>query len=415
MAARLNRAKNLKRVAWTALVAGKGIFVTCFNRAIIKLTPIFFRAILTATAIVVAGFLIYFLGDVLPLHGSGRVNSHVEARPYPARYWQKLNEGRVLCNLCIQTCVIAPGRLGLCRVRVNRRGSLYTLVYGRLAATQVAPIEKDGMKHALPGSRVLAIATAGCNFSCQQCHNWDITQRGPNQVRARYFTPAEVVNLAIKSDARTITGLINEPTVFFEFLYDVAIQARARGLRMQFHTNGAIAEEPLRTLLNRVDQVVVDLKGFCPQVYQQYYGGCLDATLRSLEIIHEEGAWLEITNLVIPTVNDCFNHIRSMSRWIVDNLGSDVPLHFTRFHPSYRLAHLPPTPVETLERAHQIAREEGVKFVTIGNVPGHRYNSTFCPATGKRLVHRVHFSVVYNRVVDGKSPFTGRPVPGIWE
>ncbi|HSV31715.1 MAG TPA: AmmeMemoRadiSam system radical SAM enzyme [Atribacteraceae bacterium] len=338
-----------------------------------------------------------------------------EAGAVAARFWEPLNDGRARCLLCAHFCVVPPGERGICRVRENREGALYTLVYGRLATFPIAPIEKDGMYHALPGTEVLAIATAGCNFRCQQCHNWHITQRGPEDVGARWFTPQEVVDLALRAGARTITGTINEPTVFYEFLYDVAVLARQEGLRMQFHTNGAIAEEALRALLRRIDQAVVDLKGFCPATYREYYGGCLDTVLRTLRIIREEGAWLEITNLVIPTVNDCLEGIRAMSEWIVENLGPDVPLHFTRFHPAYRLTHLPATPIETLEKAHAIARETGINFVTIGNVPGHRYNSTFCPDTGERLIHRVHFTVMENKIVDGRSPFSGRPVPGVWE
>lgn len=341
--------------------------------------------------------------------------ANVEVRGTEARYWQQLDRGRVKCLLCVHYCIIASGKRGKCRVRENRGGRLYTLVYGVLAANQIAPIEKDGMKHALPGTDVLAIATAGCNFGCKQCHNWHITQRGPEEVRSRRFTPQSVVNLALQRGARTITGSINEPTIFFEFLYDVAILARQADLRMQFHTNGAITEDPLRALLQRFDQVVVDLKGFCPVIYQEYYGGCLESVLRSLRIIKEEGAWLEITNLVIPGINDCMNMIRAMSEWILDNLGPDVPLHFTRFHPSFQLTHLPPTPLETLEKAHRMAREAGINFVTIGNVPGHRYNSTFCPCTGERLIHRIHFTVVYNKIKNGRSPFSDRPVPGIWE
>ncbi|MCL0076762.1 AmmeMemoRadiSam system radical SAM enzyme [Dehalococcoidia bacterium] len=342
--------------------------------------------------------------------------AHVEVRGMEARFWQQLDDGRVQCLLCVHYCIVAPGERGICRVRENREGRLYTVVYGLLASTMIAEIEKDGMQHALPGTKVLAIATASCNFRCKQCHNWHITQHRPEDVRAREFTPQEVVDLALRRGARTITGTINEPTVFFEFLYDVAVLARQQGLRMQFHTNGAIAEEPLRALLQRLDQAVVDLKGFCPTVYREYFGGCLDSVLRTLKIIKEEGAWLEITNLVIPTVNDCTDEIRAMSEWILEYLGPDVPLHFTRFHTAYRLTHLPATPIETLEEAHAIAREVGINFVTIGNVPGHRYNSTFCPCTGKRLIHRVHFSVMYNRVTDdGRSPFSGRPVPGIWE
>lgn len=336
-------------------------------------------------------------------------------RPVEARFWEPLTNNRVQCTLCTHYCIVAPGRRGICRVRENRDGRLYTLVYGHLASTTMAPIEKDGMKHALPGTRVLALATAGCNFRCKQCHNWHITQRRPEEVRARRLTPGQVVDYALQQGAHTITGSINEPTIFYEFLYDVAVLARQQGLRMQFHTNGAIAEKPLRALLGRIDQAVVDLKGFCHETYQRYYGGNLDTVLQTLRIIKEEGAWLEITNLVIPTVTDCLEQIRAMCEWIVENLGPDVPLAFTRFHPSYRLTHLPATPVRTLEAAHRIAREAGLNFVTLGNVPGHRYNSTFCPHTGERLIYRVHFNVVYNRIENGRSPFSGRPVPGIWE
>ncbi|MCI2424606.1 AmmeMemoRadiSam system radical SAM enzyme [Candidatus Acetothermia bacterium] len=341
--------------------------------------------------------------------------THVEVSAVEARFWEQLDGKRVRCLLCVHYCIIPAGRRGICRVRENIEGRLYTLVYGLLASTMIAPIEKDGMQHALPGTDVLAIATAGCNFRCKQCHNWHITQRGPEEVRARRFTPQEVVDFALRRGARTITGTINEPTVFFEFLYDVAILAREAGLRMQFHTNAGIAEEPLRALLKRVDQVVVDLKGFCPAIYREYYGGCLEGVLRTLKIIREEGAWLEITNLVIPTVNDCMDQIRAMSEWIIKHLGPDVPLHFTRFVPAFKLTHLPRTPITTLEMAHRVAREAGINFVTIGNVPGHRYNSTFCPCTGERLIHRIHFHVIYNKIVDGRSPFSGRPVPGIWE
>ena len=176
-----------------------------------------------------------------------------------------------------------------------------------------------------------------------------------------------------------------------------------------------MARSPKNHFAHWLDQAVVDLKGFCPAVYREYFGGCLDSVLRTLKIIKEEGAWLEITNLVIPTVNDCMDKIKAMCEWILKNLGPDVPLHFTRFFPAYRLTHLPPTPIETLEEAHRIAREVGLNFVTIGNVPGHRHNSTFCPCTGERLIHRIHFTVVYNKVINGRSPFSGRPVPGIWE
>jgi len=365
--------------------------------------------------IIVIGAILVGLTFVFLLPDADLPEQEPIAFEHEAMFFQEMADNKVQCQLCFWNCIIPEGHRGICRVRANREGRLYTLVYGLLASTMIAEIEKDGMQHALPGTRVLAIATAGCNFRCKQCHNWHITQRGPEDVRARQFTPQEVVDLALRRGARTITGTINEPTVFFEFLYDVAILAREQGLRMQFHTNGAIAEEPLRALLQRIDQAVVDLKGFCPAVYREYFGGCLEGVLRTLKIIKEEGAWLEITNLVIPGVNDCIEEIRAMSEWILENLGPDVPLHFTRFHPAYRLTHLPATPIETLEEARRIAKELGINFVTLGNVPGHRYNSTFCPCTGERLIHRVHFAVVYNKIIDGRSPFSGRPVPGVWE
>ncbi|MCD5417706.1 AmmeMemoRadiSam system radical SAM enzyme [Candidatus Bipolaricaulota bacterium] len=378
-----------------------------------KRTLIFISVVIV---IIVATVLLMPPDHLAPVVIDQPAPADVEVTTVEARFWKQLSDGRVHCRLCFLYCIIPEGGRGICRVRANKEGRLYTLVYGLLASTMIAPIEKDGMQHALPGTDVLAIATAGCNFHCKQCHNWTITQRGPEDVRARWFTPQEVVDLALRRGARTITGTINEPTVFFEFLYDVAVLARQQGLRMQFHTNAAIAEEPLRALLQRLDQAVVDLKGFCPAVYRKYFGGCLDSVLRTLKIIKEEGAHLEITNLVIPTVNDCTDEIRAMSEWILEYLGPDVPLHFTRFVPAFRLTHLPRTPVRTLEKARHIAREVGINFVTIGNVAGHRYNSTFCPCTGERLIHRVHFSVMYNKVTpDGRSPFSGRPVPGVWE
>ncbi len=378
--------------------------------------------ILFSAIVIIAAALLYHawaaapIAEPLPRQAPPRPLAQLaEPGVHEARFWQPMDDGRVRCYLCMHDCVIAEGRRGICRVRENREGRLYTLVYGLLAATMVAPIEKDGMGMALPGTDVLAIATAGCNFRCKQCHNWHITQRYPEDVRAREFTPQEVVDYALRRGARTITGTINEPTVFFEFLYDVAVLARPQGLRMQFHTNAAIAEEPLRALLKRTDQVVVDLKGFCPDIYRRYYGGCLERVLRTLKIIREEGRWLEITNLVIPGVNDCLKEIRAMSEWIVEHLGPDVPLHFTRFFPAFKLTHLPSTPIRTLEEAREIAREAGINFVTIGNVSGHKYNSTFCPQCGEKIIHRVHFSVLRKNITDGRCDFCRHPIPGIWE
>jgi len=333
----------------------------------------------------------------------------------PARFYVPLAGDRVRCTLCFHKCVIPPGMPGVCRVRRNHEGRLYTVVYGRPVGLQTDPIEAEPMYHMMPGHRNLGVYTVSCNFRCQQCHNWHITQRGPEEVQALRYTPEEVVAEAIRRGSRSISHTINEPTIFFEFMYDIAVVSRREGLLNLFHSNGAIAPGPLRAILQHMDGVVIDLKAFCDDVYRDTFGGRLAPVLETLRIIREEGVWLEIVNLVIPTINDCMGEIKAMAEWIVEHLGRDVPLHFTRFHPAYRLTHLPPTPIRTLEQAHAIARGAGVNYVTIGNVPGHDYGSTFCPACRERLVHRVGFSVLANNIESGECRFCGQAIPGIWE
>ncbi|MCL0078928.1 AmmeMemoRadiSam system radical SAM enzyme [Dehalococcoidia bacterium] len=332
-----------------------------------------------------------------------------------AMFWEELGDNRVLCNLCFHRCVVPVGRRGACRVRENIAGRLYSLVHSRPSSVMIDPIEKEPQLHHRPGTEILCVGTVGCNFRCMQCHNWTLSQASPTDLRVFDLPPAQLVELALERGVTAISFTYNDPIVLFEYVYDTAVLAREAGVGLIWHSNGAIAEEPLRKLLQYTTAVTIDLKGFCEEVYRETFSGDLSYVLRTLKIIREEGVWLEIVNLVIPTINDCMDTIRAMCEWILEHLGPDVPLHFSRFFPAYRLTHLPPTPIETLEEAHRIAREVGLNFVTIGNVPGHRYNSTFCPCTGKRLIYRIHFTVIYNRVVDGRSPFSGRPVPGIWE
>jgi pyruvate formate lyase activating enzyme len=343
------------------------------------------------------------------------------AKPVPevdlkeAMFYRKLSDNSVQCYLCFKKCIIAEGGRSFCRVRENREGKLYSLVYGKVYSWQVAPIEKDGMYHLLPGTRLLALATASCNFRCKQCHNWTLTQVGPEDISYRKWSPEEIIETAIRKGAKTISGTINEPTIFYEYLLSIFRLAREKGLKTQFHTNGGISPEPLRKLLKYTDGVVVDLKGFTERFYRETLSAELEPVLKTLKIIREEGVWLEITNLVIPTLNDDMRDIRRMCQWIKENLGEDVPLHFTRFSPSYRLTHLPPTPIKTLEAAHKIAVETELNYVTIGNVPGHRFNSTFCPGCEKRLIHRAHFTVLSNHIEDGKCQFCGHQIPGVWQ
>ena len=331
-----------------------------------------------------------------------------------ASFYQRLDNKWVLCQLCFRKCTIPEGGRGFCRVRENRGGKLYSLVYGKVYSWQVAPIEKDGMYHLFPGTRLLALATASCNFRCKHCHNWTLTQVGPQDLSYHEWSPQEVVETAIRRRAKTISGTINEPAVFYEYLYDIAKIAKEEGLKVQFHTNGSLNPEPLRELLKYIDGVVVDLKGFTQKFYGEISSAELEPVLRALKVIKEEGVWLEITNLIIPTLNDDLRDIRRMCEWIKKNLGPEVPLHFTRFSPAYKLTRLPPTPIETLEAARKIAVEVGLNYVTIGNVPGHKFNSTFCPRCKKRLIHRIHFTVLSNNIEEGKCRFCREEIPGIW-
>jgi len=335
--------------------------------------------------------------------------------PRPARFWQELADNRVRCYLCPHDCVIPKGGRGLCRVRENREGVLYTLVYGKPVAIGIGPIEKAPFHHFHPGHRRRTIATVGCNLRCKHCQNWTISQRAVEEVRYRLLSPQEIIAGVKRAGLNSVSFTYTEPTVFFEYMYDIAELAQAHGMKTTLVTNGFIHPEPLRALLQHMDAVRVDLKAFTEEFYREISGASLAPVLATLKIIQEEGVWLEIINLIIPTLNDCPEEIRAMCEWILENLGADVPLHLNRFHPAFKMTHLPPTPVETLEMAHRIAREVGINFVTIGNLPGHRYDSTFCPACEARLIHRVGISVLANYIEEGRCRFCGEEIPGVWE
>lgn len=330
-------------------------------------------------------------------------------------YW-KLPGQKVQCETCFRRCLLEEGERGVCRNRENRGGNLYNLVYGKPSAVHIDPIEKEPQRHMLPGTGIFCLGTAGCNFRCRFCQNWHLSQRGIEEIGYYYDLPPEkVVEEAIERGIPTISFTYNEPTAFYEYVYDVAKLAKAKGLNILFHSNGSMNPEPLRELLKYTDAVTIDLKGFSDEFYESASSAELEPVLRTLKIIKQEEVWLEIVNLVIPTLNDDPEEIKAMCEWILENLGPDVPLHFSRFFPAYQLTNLPATPIETLEEAYRIAKEVGLNYVTIGNVPGHKHNSTFCPKCGRRLIHRIHFTVLENNVVDGKCKFCGHEIPGIWE
>lgn len=332
-----------------------------------------------------------------------------------AMFYRELADKTVQCLLCPRVCVIETGKSGFCRVRENRSGKLLSLVYGRPCTVDIGPIEKAPLYHFLPGHERLCLATVGCNLSCKHCHNWQISQAAPGKRREHRLSPAEIVETAKRAGVNSISFTYTEPTVFYEYMYDISKLAQKEGIRTSIVSNGYINPEPLRKLLKVTDAVKIDLKAFSDEFYREITGNAnLQPVLNTLLILKEEEQYFEIVNLVIPSLNDSPEEIRALCLWIRDNLGEEVPLHFTRFLPSYRLTHLPATPVKTLERAIRIAQEKGLRYVYIGNVPSHKNNSTFCPSCEEELIHRVGFSVLSNEIVDGNCRFCGGEISGIW-
>jgi len=333
---------------------------------------------------------------------------------HEARFYHRLEGGTIQCDICWRRCVVPPGSLGFCYNKKNVDGTYYSLVYGRPAALQVDPIEKEPLFHMLPGTTILCTGTASCNNRCKFCHNWHLSQSTLWEVVNLGRSVDEIVALAKESGCAAVSFTYNEPTVFYEFMYDITARAKKVGLKALFHTNGGMSREPLLALLDLMDAVTVDLKAFTEEFYREVSSSTLEPVLRTLEAIRGTGTHLEIVNLVIPTLNDDPDDIRRMCAWIRHNLGEDVPVHFSRFFPAYKLQRLPPTPIETLETAAEIANAEGLQYVYIGNVPGHQRNSTFCPRCGETLISRVHFAVLDLNLDHGKCPACGHEIPGIW-
>jgi pyruvate formate lyase activating enzyme len=363
--------------------------------------------VVIAVAVVASGT----VGLVTSELGGG--DGYTDARV--ARYWEALDDGYIRCELCPRQCVVPAGGRGYCGVRENRDGVYYTLAYGNPCAVHVDPIEKKPFYHFLPETTVFSIAVAGCNLDCKFCQNWHISQARPDETYNFALAPGDVVELAVESGCPSIAYTYSEPTIFFEYMLDCARVARERGIRNVYHSNGFINEEPLRELCQYLDAANIDLKGFSDDYYREMTNGSLAPVLRTLRILVEEGVHLELTTLVVPGENDQPEMMRDMCRWIHANLGDSVPLHFSRFHPQYRLLALPPTPVETLEEARGIALSEGLKYVYIGNVPGHEANSTYCPDCGSRVIYRIGYRVDSSGLNGGRCAACSTLVEGVWE
>ncbi len=325
-----------------------------------------------------------------------------------------LEENRIQCRLCPRKCDMNPGDRGACRVRENRDGHCYSLVYGNPCLIQMDPIERKPFFHALPGSRSLSVSTAGCNMECKFCEVWDMALVNPEDVYAYDMPPETIVTQAVENQARSVSYTFGEPVVFYEYMADVGARAKEAGLLSLMHSGGFINQAPLEALCKVIDGVNIDLKGFTEKFYRDVCDGDLAPVLDSLKLLKKQGVHIEITNIVIPTLNDDVAVIRDMCSWIKEELGAGVPVHFARFYPLYKLANLPPTPVSTLDAARTAAFDVGLEYVYIANVTDHEGENTFCPNCGKTVIARMGFMVEEMRLDDGKCAECGHIIPGIW-
>ncbi len=332
-----------------------------------------------------------------------------------AKYWKKLDNGKVQCTLCPHNCILKNGQLGICKTRVNEGGKLFTIAFANPVAAHIDPIEKKPLVHFYPTSKAFSIATAGCNLSCKNCQNWEISQASPLDLDSYFLPPEQVVELAIKYGSKSIAYTYTDPIAFYEYTLETAKLAHKNNLKNVLISAGFINEEPLRELAPYIDAANIDLKSFDPKIYKRLNAGDLEPVLRTLKILKEYNVWLEITNLIIPGWTDDLEMIRKMCKWLVDNGFEQTPLHFSRFHPTYKLLDVPSTPVPTLEKAIEIAKQQGMKYVFIGNVWGHTAENTYCPKCGKPVILREGFSVKEFHLKDGKCEYCGNPIAGIWQ
>ena len=333
-----------------------------------------------------------------------------------AMYYEKLHENEIKCKLCPKECVVGDKERGWCGVRDNRKGKYYTLVHSNPCAVHIDPIEKKPFYHFIPASLALSISTAGCNLNCKYCQNWQISQYRPEQTTNVYAPPEMVVEAAQKRKCQSIAYTYAEPIVFYEYMLDTARIGRKAGVKSVVISAGYIHIDPLKELCETVDAVKIDLKAFSDKFYKEICKGTLQPVLDTLKTLKEMKVWHEIIDLVVPTLNDTEEEFKSLAKWIVDNLGPDVPLHFSKFHPTYQLKNLPNTPLKTLETARQISMDVGLNYVYIGNVnPDHEGNNTYCPKCHEMLIQRYGYMIIKNDVVNGKCKHCGNEIPGVWK
>jgi len=358
------------------------------------------------------------------LSGSGLIKTAWANADEPAKkgpvlkevmFYEKLQDNKIKCLICPRVCVVSEDKRGYCGNKENRGGSYYSLVYGKACSAHIDPIEKKPFFHFLPGTKdVFSLAAAGCNFECQYCQNWQISQAKPEDVETDDLPPEKIVEICQENNCPVIAFTYTEPTVFYEYVYETARLAKEKGIASVMVSNGFINEKPLLELCKQLTAVKIDLKGFSDDFYKKYCRGQLQPVLDTLLTLKKSNLWYEIVVLVVPTLNDAAEDLQKMCEWINKNLSDEVPVHFDRFTPLYKLTNLPPTPVKTLETAYQVARKAGLKFVYLGNVTPHQWESTYCPKCEKIIIKRNGYVIEENNLKDGKCKYCQTTIPGYW-
>ncbi len=335
----------------------------------------------------------------------------------PARYWHRLDDGRLQCDLCPRFCRLHDGQRGLCFVRARAGDGIVLTTYGRSSGFCVDPIEKKPLNHFLPGTPVLSFGTAGCNLTCKFCQNWDMSKSREMDRLMDSASPVRIAEAAEALDCRSVAFTYNDPTIFLEYAVDTAVACHDRSIRTVAVTAGYICPEPRVEFFRHIDAANIDLKGFSADFYRRVAGAELDAVLDTLVYVrHRTATWLEITNLVIPGHNDSDDELDRMTRWVVAELGPDVPMHFSAFHPDYKMRDVPPTPPETLLRARQIAIGNGVRYAYVGNVSNEAADSTYCHACGERVIGRDWYEITaWDLTDDGHCRACGARCAGVFD
>ena len=322
---------------------------------------------------------------------------------------------KVQCELCPKRCLIKPGQSGECRVRINIDGTLRTVVYGFACSVNIDPVEKKPFFHFLPGTKTLSLATVGCNLHCKNCQNWEISQANPEDSEAALCPPEKLVELTKSNGCPSLSYTYTDPVIFYEYTYDTAKLAREAELRNLLITAGYINEEPWKQLLKYVDAARIDLKSISDDFYREVCSATLKPVQDAMVAAKASGVHLEVINLIIPTLNDKPEQIRSLARWVRSNLGGETPLHFSRFFPQYKMRHLPPTSLETLDIAREIAISEGLDYVYIGNIVSQTGQNTYCPGCKNLLIERSGYTILKNQLKDGYCPACGTKIYGVWK